>query len=108
MSPTTRIDESSSTSDVQNLSEYWFQQIDVEIFVELERSNENRVESDEVSVSVVGGCDEATEIVIENPYESDKVSFLGGGGDEATEFLREHKAAAAADMENDKRRKEEL
>ncbi|KAI3974670.1 hypothetical protein MKX01_021514 [Papaver californicum] len=69
-----RIDESLSASDLQNRSyslgsfEYWIQNFDAEIFVEMERINENRAQLDEVSVSVGGGGvgDDATEIVIEN------------------------------------------
>ncbi|XP_026405570.1 E3 ubiquitin-protein ligase ATL4-like [Papaver somniferum] len=73
-----------SASDLQNRSyslgsfEYWVQDFDAEVFVELERINENRAQSDEVSVSAGGaaGGDEAAEIVIEDPVpaESDEAA----------------------------------
>ncbi|RZC85471.1 hypothetical protein C5167_041656 [Papaver somniferum] len=72
---------SATASDLQNRSyslgsfEYWVQDFDAEVFVELERINENRAQSDEVSVSVggAGGGDveEAAEIVIENPVRAE-------------------------------------
>ncbi|KAI3831706.1 hypothetical protein MKW92_047755 [Papaver armeniacum] len=93
VSPSTRIDESFSASDLQNRFdssgslEYQIQHFDAEIFVE----SENRAESVEVSVSVVGAADEATEMVIENRAESDEVSVVGGGGVEATELVTENR-----------------
>ncbi|RZC49247.1 hypothetical protein C5167_017661 [Papaver somniferum] len=63
--------------------EYWVQDFDAEVFVELERINENRAQSDEVSVSVGGAAagddgDEPTKIVIENLVraESDEAAQI--------------------------------
>ncbi|KAI3876722.1 hypothetical protein MKX03_019205 [Papaver bracteatum] len=79
-----------SASDLQNRSyslgsfEYWVQDFDAEVFVELERINENRSQSDEVSVSVggaaAGDVEEATEIVIEDPVRAES--------DEAASYAR--------------------
>ncbi|KAI3906184.1 hypothetical protein MKW98_025970 [Papaver atlanticum] len=89
------VDESFSASDLQNQSyslgsfEYWVQDFDAEIFVELERINENRAQSDEVSVSVGGaGGDETTEIVIENPVraESDEAASYARSLSHALQF----------------------
>ncbi|MCL7031097.1 hypothetical protein MKW94_028159 [Papaver nudicaule] len=84
-----RIDDEISISarDLQNRSyslgsfEYWIQDFDAEVFVELERRNENPAQSDDVSISVDdggGGMDEAggggaTEVVLENRSEPDEV-----------------------------------
>ncbi|KAI3831707.1 hypothetical protein MKW92_047756 [Papaver armeniacum] len=94
VSPSTRIDESFSASDLQNRFdssgslEYQIQHFDAEIFVE----SENRAESVEVSVSVVGAADEATsEMVTENRAESDEVSVVGGGADELMEIVIENR-----------------
>ncbi|MCL7047769.1 hypothetical protein MKW94_026666 [Papaver nudicaule] len=77
-----------SASDLQNRSyslgsfEYWIQDFDAEVFVELGRRNQNPAQSDDVSISVDddcgGGMDEAggggaTEVVIENRSEPDEV-----------------------------------
>ncbi|KAI3837157.1 hypothetical protein MKW92_011807 [Papaver armeniacum] len=79
-----------SASDLQNRSyslgsfEYYVQEFDAEVFVELERINENRAQSDEVPVSVGGAAggdvEETTEIVIEDPVRAES--------DEAASYAR--------------------
>ncbi|KAI3921365.1 hypothetical protein MKW92_040345 [Papaver armeniacum] len=110
-------DKSFAASDLQNRSysllessEYLVQDLDAEIFLELERIDQNRAQSGEVSISAGGAAggydgDEAVEIVIENPVpaESDETSISVGGaaggddGDEAVEIVIENPVPAESD-----------
>ncbi|MCL7027262.1 hypothetical protein MKW94_008338, partial [Papaver nudicaule] len=87
-----------SASDLQNRSyslgsfEYWIQDFDAKVFVELERRNQNPAQSDDVSISVDdcgGGMDDdggATEVVVENRDEPDEVASYARSLSNALQF----------------------